>query len=336
MMNSKAFFVGVGLIKIKNDLKRNTFKKMNANKITFILLIISKIFTGQNLIPNGDFEQYYHCPNGIGQIDSSISWFHPTVGKPSYYNQCSASNVNVPNATAGYQNAHSGAGFAGITCFYQLQWNYREYLEIQLDSTLINNVCYNFKMFINLPNNNRYANHTIGVYFSDTIINEVNYGTNLPLNPQLIYTIMNPPDTLNWTQVGGTYTAHGGEKFLIIGNFKDDLNTDTTLINTSAYYEIVSYYIDDVTLTSCTIGIDEMDEKLIAIYPNPTIDKLILKMNNDVSSEITIYDINSKNVLHQEFTNELLINTKSFNNGIYFYVIKNKKGIVKKGKILKN
>ena len=30
-----------------------------------------------NLIPNGDFEEYIHCPNAGGQIDSCLFWINP-------------------------------------------------------------------------------------------------------------------------------------------------------------------------------------------------------------------------------------------------------------------
>lgn len=58
-------------------------------------------------------------------------------------------------------------------------------------------------------------------------------------------------DSLNWTLVSGTYIASGGENWIVIGNFKDDATTSTSVYNSlgapSCYV-----YIDNVSLTPCT------------------------------------------------------------------------------------
>jgi hypothetical protein len=58
-------------------------------------------------------------------------------------------------------------------------------------------------------------------------------------------------DTLNWTWVGGSFTASGGERWLTIGHFKPDaLTTYVTLPygNLGAYY-----YFDDVYLAASSV-----------------------------------------------------------------------------------
>src|ERR1700704_5421680 len=76
----------------------STFMK----KLALFCCIISTAFAGkgQNLVPNGDFEQYSGCPNFAGQMDSCLFWINPApyppAGSPDYFNQC-ASFVNVPN-----------------------------------------------------------------------------------------------------------------------------------------------------------------------------------------------------------------------------------------------
>lgn len=49
-----------------------------------------------------------------------------------------------------------------------------------------------------------------------------------------------------------------------------------------------------------------------------------------------IYDILSKKLLQQTFTNSVSLNTKQFENGIYIYEVRNNNGVIKKGKIVKN
>jgi hypothetical protein len=131
--------------------------------------------------------------------------------------------------------------------------SYREYIETPfsstVDSSLIANKRYHFEMYINLCNASKYNSYDIGAYFSDTLISGINNWTPLPLVPQINNTISNIPDTLNWTLISGDYTAHGGERYLIIGNFKNNSLTNNSTYNASANEDRVYFYMDDVSLT---------------------------------------------------------------------------------------
>ena len=47
--------------------------------ITIYILLTCGIGYGQNLVPNGDFEQFSGCPTNWGQIDSALFWMNPTI-----------------------------------------------------------------------------------------------------------------------------------------------------------------------------------------------------------------------------------------------------------------
>ena len=277
--------------------------------LTILLLLTYGICSGQNLVPNGDFEQYWHCPTGGQQLDSAKFWTKPTAGTPDYYNQCGTGTQNVPYTGYGFQHAHSGVGFGALIQIWYQYPNYREYIESPILSTtnsLEANHCYHFEMYINLANVCLYSSHNIGVYFSDSIINDSLLSTHLLFIPQIINPPGNLADTLNWTLVSGNYTAHGGESYLIIGNFD---NTSSTTVD-SLPFGVVGYpwarvNIDDVSLTpiSCTVGITEQNESTLTIYPNPVIDELNVKVNNYEPTEIILYDLSSRKLLQQTFTN---------------------------------
>src|SRR3990172_5781652 len=55
-------------------------------------------------------------------------------------------------------------------------------------------------------------------------------------------------DTTNWVLVSGEFVATGAEKFMTIGNFYNDLNTNTQNVNPSATQNYSYYYIDDVSV----------------------------------------------------------------------------------------
>ena len=309
----------------------------------FILLFISKMITAQNLVPNGDFEQYWHCPSYISQIDSAKYWIQPTLGTCDYYNQCAqppnlfiTTSVNVPNNTFGFQQARSGVGYAGIYLWEQGPPIYREYIEVPLTSSLIAGTCYHFQMYINLANKCGITTSDVGVYFSNTLISGISNTSNLPFTPQINNSIGNSPDTLNWTLVSGNYTSLGGENYITIGNFKNDLALDTNLYNHSGNIHFSYIYIDDVSLIQCVEeGITNYNYPQINIFPNPITTQLTININNNEPTELTLYDITSRKILQQTFVAAATINTESLAEGIYLYQLKTSKGITKEGKVVK-
>jgi hypothetical protein len=158
----------------------------------------------------------------------------------------------------------------------------------------------------------------------------------LPFIPQISNNISTIFDTLTWKLVSGDYTATGGEAYLTIGNFKNDANTNVITTDTSGIH-VLYCFIDDVSLTTCTTGINEQNEvAALTIYPNPFSDKIIFSINNNELSEITLCDITSRKIVHQKFLSSVSINTEQLSKGIYLYEVRNKNGVVKKGKVVKD
>ena len=83
------------------------------------LLVAASAMQAQNLVPNGDLEQYTQCPDYVSQIDRAIGWSRPTEGTSDYLNACLGVpfSESVPDNEFGYQSAHSGNGCAGFFCF---------------------------------------------------------------------------------------------------------------------------------------------------------------------------------------------------------------------------
>ena len=115
-------------------------------------------------------------------------------------------------------------------------------------------------------------------------------------------------DTSNWMLISGNFIATGGERFMTIGNFRSSINTFTQYFN----YRIspwAYYYIDDISVIYCDpSAINEMaTETNINIYPNPITDKLNITIDNNELTEITLYDLSSRKILQQTFTNTTTI-----------------------------
>ena len=238
-------------------------------RLTFFSVIFFALaFGGRgqvNLVPNGDFEEYTTCPIFTGQIDSCKYWFNPTIfiAPADYFNRCSPYYQNtVPYAHWGNQEAYSGDGYCYFCLYGGTQPDYREYIEVPLKSTLQPNKCYHIRMYINAPNRMEFTSNDVSCYFSDTIVKDVNYWTNLPFKPQCTNTSIYP-DTTNWTLVACNFIANGGENYLIIGNFDNDSLTNTVIINPSiGACPQGGIYIDDVSV---------IEKDLSVLIPHDTI-----------------------------------------------------------------
>ena len=326
-----------------NSVANTNSSTMRKQICVIILMLTCRICDAQNLVPNGDFEQYSLCPDFPANLALALFWFNPSTnvqnvsGTSDYYNACANDfyPMNVPGSFTGYQVPHSDSAYAGILLFEHLGVNYREYIEVQITSTLTSNTCYHFEMYISLGDIGKYTTDDIGIYFSDTVVSNINNYAPLPFIPQINNVTGNYPDTTNWLLVQGDYLATGNENYLIIGNFKDDFSIDTLLYNSqgqnASYIDIVD---GSLILTPCT-GIEEQNlNSNIKIYPNPLSDILNIKAWG--FSEIILYDVAARKLLQQKFTNSTTVNTEQLAKGLYLYEVRNKNGLCKKGKVVKD
>lgn len=300
------------------------------------------ICNAQNLVPNGDFEQYSSCPTAIAQFDSLLNWFNPCLppyginpnesGSPDYFNTCSVGPAGSPFNFQGFQPAHSGNGYCGIIIF-DGSWLFREYIEVPLVTSLIAGVSYHFQMFVSLSNDSRFATESLGIYFTDSPVAGLHNHTHLPFIPQISNSTGLISDTLNWQIISGDYTAIGGENHIIIGNFNDNNNTNFVNVN-NGLYGGTYIFIDDVSLTPTT-GINESINTADILITNPFCEIISIKSNLPEEISILIYDLSSCIVANKKFTNSTTINTNHLAGGLYHYEVRCKSGRIKRGKIVK-
>jgi len=281
--------------------------KILATAILAIAFTVGKTFAQINLVPNPSFEQYTICPTSDNQIQYAAPWFNPTLGTSDYYNACFTGggfNMDVPDNWIGYQNARTGMGYSGIAVFpAQNPPSYREYIEVKLSDSLQSGKKYYVSFYVSLADSVRYATDDIGAYFSNDSIFS-NSDINLLYTPQF----SNPDGNMltnktDWVQVFGEFIAQGGEQFMTIGNFKDDLNTDTIFVgggDSNYFLTTIYYYIDDVCISdnpdTCNVQTSIGEHSLqnaIILYPNPTKDNVNIKLpiTNGNIPLMKIYDL---------------------------------------------
>jgi gliding motility-associated-like protein len=262
--------------------------------IIILLVAIHIKFQAQNLVLNGGFESVTSC-NPTVDILNCPPWFTPTTGTPDNFHTCfpyPGASGNVPDNSFGHQPAHSGQAYAGMIVLAQSGG--REYIEGELSTPLLPGKKYCVAFYTSITDSSSYGIDALGIHFSNHIIPDYN-----GFYPQLsAYTadVRNPvgniiTDTIGWTLVSDTFIAQGGERYITIGNFWSNQNTNTTEIN---YYNGASYmYIDDVSVRLCDISSESASEYYIpnAFSPNGdgNNDFLFVRGKNISAINLTIY-----------------------------------------------
>ena len=303
-------------------------------KSLFMFVIMFSVNAmGQNLVLNPSFEDTIPCSSyqGPPQLPCS-SWYWATGGSVDYFNNYCGDLVfySVPANAFGFQYAKTGTAYCGIGMYQNPIFppiGLREYLGGQLSDTLRQGHIYCVSFYVVKSDSGKYYTSDIGMYLSSD--SSVDYSTalNLPYIPQIINTNGIIYDTLNWTQISGNYIAGGGEKYFIIGNFNDDVNTtldsnnQTNNANTAFSY----YYIDDVSVVDCTVGINEIEsyKNKISLMPNPAKDESVYRifLNRNETGSMIVYSKLGIKLLNKQLVegnNTVSIPLSELGAGVYF------------------
>jgi hypothetical protein len=282
-------------------------------KWLFCILVALPILSwGQeNLVPNGGFENHSGCPWTSAQLTFAEYWLNPNQASPDYFNACSTiDHISPPDVIYGVQYPHSGDAFTGVYSFYRGQPELREYLQIELIENLAPSVRYQVSFYVSPADDARYSISSMGAYLSvDTIYS--NGFSVFNVVPQ----ILNPTgnqlvDLDSWTLITDTFSSRtgGGEKFITIGNFKSDGESDTLLSNPTggdANYVFAYYYIDDVSviaLDSIPNSIAEPATELaltLTVWPNPATSLLHIRSGQPLA-RLRLLDLSGRAVHAQE------------------------------------
>ncbi len=211
-------------------------------------------FAQMNLVPNPSFEKLSSRPKTVGELNKAAPWISPTAGTADvFYKGAKDPLIGSPDNQLGSQMARTGENYAGAIFFKNKEDNSREYLQVELTQELEADEVYCFDMYVSLAELSKYAIDRIGVYFSDGKITFNNWAP-IAVKPQIENgekrILIN---TDEWTLVCGQYKANGGEKFITIGNFYPNSETNVEKVKKASTIkgnqtEYAYYYIDDVAL----------------------------------------------------------------------------------------
>ncbi len=314
--------------------------------ILFLNFTIQAVFSQQNLVPNGSFEEYYDCPfapDAIGwdMLEECVGWYKPNSATSDYYNACAphSSGVSVPSNWYGYQHAYEGAAYIGLAIFEVGVEQGSEYAQCKLNSPLKSCYVYKISYRISLSDYSPRISPTLGLRLDKIPIKNTGafafWGFELPAHVQSEATIT---DTSSWTLVQGTYIASGGEQYLTIGRFIDTTSYDNYNppfgINNcdSCMFPSIScqYYIDSVNVIE--IGPVNQSEIAVSNIFSPNLDGINEHWYpKGICFEFWTCEIMNRwgEVIYSfqntdKGWNGVSSNQKSSTEGVYFYKVFNK------------
>jgi hypothetical protein len=239
--------------KLKNLLYQNRFNNLsNYRLLLLVALFFNFKFYAQiiNYVSNGSFESLNS--NSITSLYNTVNYWQPIdTGKFCDYLITTRQPISNAPGAFGYQYPRTGDNYIGSTFFCaNCSFNPRGYPRNRLKSFLQSGKTYCVKFHVVNTNNSPFAIENFGAYFGTSQMDTINY-CNIPLTyltPQVINTNGIITDTMNWVPITGTFVANGNEKYLVLGNFKSDSQTNTVLINPTFSATIVNdVCIDDVS-----------------------------------------------------------------------------------------
>ena len=256
------------------DSSRTSKKTGRQSYILMLYMIIIMLpASSQNLVPNPGFE-LANCPTGYTGAPAQVAtwmqnWYSANCASPDPMTNCSTNaNTSIPDVWFGSQYARTGTNYMGVA-FYS---GWYEYIGVQLTQVLTAGDTYNVSFWVSCADQVRYASDAVGIYFSTTQIKCASgfSGPVLSYTPQVIQTPgVFLTDSVHWTQVSGTYTAVGGEQYIVFGCFKPWNITnlyDFTTGNARCYY-----FVDDFLV-----------EKLVALPVELIAFDAVMKENKEV------------------------------------------------------
>ena len=224
----------------------------------FIFLALVVVFLNQtnaqpNLVKNPSFEIIDTCWGGNEPLVdiNYFKWF--TFTSADIYSDCILSGYYVPQNQFGFQYPVSGNNYAGIQTYASFSNLFYDYITGIISINLNSGRTYCSSIHVSLMDTLNTACNSIGIGFTQNIPT-TNFGGQLSaIVPQIQNNASQNPLTShdNWTIVKGSFIANGNEKFITIGNFLSNIQSDTTNLPNPVVTSVTNqsyYYLDDVSL----------------------------------------------------------------------------------------
>lgn len=227
----------------------------------------------ENLVKNPGFEEYKHCPERLGSFDRDVRyWDCPTLGSTDYFSGCS-DIMAVPRNYNGFQEARNGKAYAGM--YLYAPGDYREYIQVELRRPLSRDSVYQLGLSLSLAELSDTGVGQLGFVFSEkrlkfpikTVITSEMLDSIPGVQGHPIELVLDSVsrESLDWEDHKLYYRASGRERYLLMGNFRNDSATKV-YPNPGGRKRGAYYYIDRLSLFRVRAGRPQPSYQLDTTY----------------------------------------------------------------------
>jgi len=267
------------------------YLKLEAIVFSFFCVGFSFSQNDLNLVQNSSFEVVEGKQKKLGNIDKATGW-NSATGKASdlFISGEKIAELSAPNNLYGKQDPKDGKNYAGIVAYsYNNDKLQRSYIYSELSKDLTKGARYCVKFYVVLADASKYYCNNIGALFTKEPVDAsatqvLNTGKSGGVVLHTNNKMEDFDSNFDWKQVCGTYVAKGKEKYIIIGNFSDDSETewDKNKVKNSDFTPVAGayYYIDHISVeplesgASCECMVAEKESYSTVFYSySPTIDE---------------------------------------------------------------
>ncbi len=265
------------------------------------------LLAAQNLPPNASFEQIStDCIGGVDYI-SVVDWETPECGTGLvYFNECNnsiAPYVGMPQNDYGYADAHLGGAFCGIIPFSYpiVGGNFKCYGSVSFSEPLVQGATYCLRFYLSLGDSSAYTTSALHAFMWYGLPSTCGYNDTLWDENAAVTYDLSVVGADGWTLMEGSFVADGGEVNLTLGSFLYGADIDTMVTGiVQQPTPMAMYYIDDVYLGPCDIGVEEeQGGGRMELFPNPAIDELRASFRDGRPRELQVVNTVGVEVLRK-------------------------------------
>ena len=232
--------------------------------ISFLSLSLCLNLSAQdmnNLVENPSFESTQGRIKRGGAITVAVGWMSPTKAAADLFAGKVKEGYGTPQNTLGMEEPHDGENYVGIRTFSYNDKEPRNYVSSKLKMTMKKGQKYCVKFYVNLAEGSKYAANNIGVSFSKKQYNidearSIMTTTNVMHKDNPVFN-----GKFGWDEICGVYEAEGGEKFITLGNFSANGDTQNERLKKDKTFSGSSvvaayYFVDNISV----VAIDDESE----------------------------------------------------------------------------
>ena len=211
----------------------------------------------KGIVPNGNFDDFeFKSLKTANQVDLAAPWITPNVMLADLFSKgVKSPKIQVPTNEHGIQEPASGSSYAGFRAYSKDPKKTRTYLEVKLNQKLVKGQQYCIRYSLSLAELSKFAVNNVGVYVTEKKL-QYSKDNAIMVTPQVTITdnvAINIMDS--WEHICGTFTAAGGEEYIVIGGFgaEDKMKVEKMKKPSSVSGTVANeayYFLDNVEIVA--------------------------------------------------------------------------------------